>query len=172
MPSVPFAETALPTALFFLFSDLAFRPVCCLPFLAENTFSEHKKHFWHVFNYTFRGAFFTIKLGKDEIIGQNVQAASRSNAMFSLGNKRASKGGFGERTPSYRFSVRGNMRTYPRSGFRSGGTSKMYPRSGGNIRQNHPFGKPPFCQPQRFRYSLLAFQILEGPTCRPEIITF
>ena len=25
--------------------------------------------------------------------------------------------------PSFRFSVRGNMRTYPRSGFRSGGTS-------------------------------------------------
>ena len=55
------------------------------------------------------------------------------------------------KVPSFRFSFRGNMRTYPRSGFRSGGTSEctlgpvFVP---GKHPPNHPFGKPPFCQPQ------------------------
>ena len=46
--------------------------------------------------------------------------------------------------PSFRFSFRGNMRTYPRSGFSFRGNIRTYPRNGfsfrGNIRQNHPFG--------------------------------
>ena len=53
--------------------------------------------------------------------------------------------------PSFQLSFRGNVRMYPRSGFRSGGNIRMYPRSGfsfrGNILQNHPFRKPPCCQP-------------------------
>ena len=56
---------------------------------------------------------------------------------------------------SFRFSFRGNMRTYPRSGFRwtlFRGNIRAYPRSGfsfrGNIRQNHPFGN----HPCRFRW--------------------
>ena len=50
----------------------------------------------------------------------------------------------------FRFSFLGNMRTYPRSGFRSGGTSEctLVPVF---VRGEHPpkppFGKPPFCQP-------------------------
>ena len=74
---------------------------------------------------------------------------------MSLGNKRAvsSKDGFGEcalvpvfvpgghaNIPSFRFFVPGNIRVYPRSGFRSGGTS---------AKPNHPFGKPPFYQPPK-----------------------
>ena len=60
------------------------------------------------------------------------------------------KGGFGECTlvpvfvpgehanvPSFRLSLWGNIRTYPRSGFRSGSFW-------GNIRQSHPFGNHPF----------------------------
>ena len=67
---------------------------------------------------------------------------------FALGGKRAvsSKGGFVE-CASFLFSFWENMRTYPRSGFRSGGTSEcnLVPVSvQGKIRQNHPFGKPPF----------------------------
>ena len=57
--------------------------------------------------------------------------------------------------PSFRFSFRRNIRTYTRSGFffRSGGTSKctlvpVFVR--GDIRPNHPFGKPPLCQPEIF----------------------
>ena len=51
--------------------------------------------------------------------------------------------------PSFRFSFQGNMRTYPRSCLRSGGTSEctlvpvFVP---GEHPPNHPFGKPPFCQ--------------------------
>ena len=68
--------------------------------------------------------------------------------------------------PSFRFPFRGNMRMYPHSGFRSGGTSECtlvpvlvpgeHPNLPsfrfsfrGNIRQNHPFGNHPFCQPQK-----------------------
>ena len=46
--------------------------------------------------------------------------------------------------------VPGNMRTYPRSGFRSGEhdiVPSLRFSFRGSIRQNHPFGKPPFCQP-------------------------
>ena len=43
--------------------------------------------------------------------------------------------------PSFRFSFQGNIRICSRSGF----------RSGEDIRQNHPFGKPPFCQPGALR---------------------
>ena len=98
----------------------------------------------------------------------------------SPGDKRAvsSKGSFGEcalvpvfvpgehpNVPSFRFSFRGNIRTYPRSGFRPGGTSErtlvpvfipgedpkvpsfrfLFRR---NIRQNHPFGNHPFVNPR------------------------
>ena len=51
--------------------------------------------------------------------------------------------------PSFRLSFRGNMRTYPRSGFRSGGTSErtlvpvFVP---GEHPPKPPFWKPPFCQ--------------------------
>ena len=48
----------------------------------------------------------------------------------------------------FRFSFQGNMRTYPRAGFRSRATFQctLVPVFSfrGNIRQNHPFGKPPF----------------------------
>ena len=53
--------------------------------------------------------------------------------------------------PSFLFSFRGNMRTYPRSGFRSGRTSEctlvpvFVP---GEHPPKPPFWKPPFCQPQ------------------------
>ena len=53
--------------------------------------------------------------------------------------------------PAFRFSFRGNMRTYPRSGFRSeGGTSEctLVPVF---VPVEHPpkppFWKPPFCEP-------------------------
>ena len=39
--------------------------------------------------------------------------------------------------PSFRFSFRGNIRMYPRSGFRSGGTSAKTA-----LLENHPFGNP------------------------------
>ena len=73
---------------------------------------------------------------------------------ISLGDKRAvsQKGGFGEcalvpvfvpgehaNVPSLRFSFRENIRMYPRSGFRSDGTSAKTTL--------FVFGKPPFCQP-------------------------
>ena len=54
--------------------------------------------------------------------------------------------------PSFRFSFWGNMRTCPRSGFRSGGTSQctlvpvFVP---GKHPPKPPFWKPPFCQPQK-----------------------
>ena len=41
------------------------------------------------------------------------------------------------KVPSFRFSFRGNMRTYPRSGFRSGGTSAKT-----TLWENHPFVNP------------------------------
>ena len=52
--------------------------------------------------------------------------------------------------PSFRFSFLGNIWTYPRSGFRSGGTSEctlvpvFFP---GEHLPKPPFWKPPFCQP-------------------------
>ena len=55
--------------------------------------------------------------------------------------------------PSFRFSFRGNMRTYPRSFFVPGehpNVPSFRFLLRGNIRQNHPFGKPPFCQPPLF----------------------
>ena len=39
--------------------------------------------------------------------------------------------------PSFRFSFQGNIRMYPRSGFRSGGTSAKT-----TLLENHPFGNP------------------------------
>ena len=47
--------------------------------------------------------------------------------------------------PSFRFAFWGNIRTYPRSGFRSGGTSErtLVPVS---VLGEHP-PKPPFCKP-------------------------
>ena len=61
------------------------------------------------------------------------------------------KGGFGEcalvpvfaprehaNVPSFRFSFRGNIRMYPRSGFRSGGTSAKT-----TLLEDHPFANPP-----------------------------
>ena len=49
------------------------------------------------------------------------------NSLRSMGDKRVVLAN----VPSFRFSFQGNMRTYPRFGFRSGGTSEcsMYPRS-------------------------------------------
>ena len=70
----------------------------------------------------------------------------------SPGDKTAAplKGGFGERAlvpvfipgehanvPSFRFSFWGNIRMYPRFGFRSGGTSAKT-----TLLENHPFGNP------------------------------
>ena len=54
---------------------------------------------------------------------------SRDDCAISHKNHWETKGWFRKRVvlanvPSFRFSFRGNMRTYPRSGFRSGGTSK------------------------------------------------
>ena len=55
--------------------------------------------------------------------------------------------------PSFQFSFRGNMRTYPRSGFHSGGPSEctLVPVfvPGDHPPKNHPFGKPPFWQPKK-----------------------
>ena len=50
--------------------------------------------------------------------------------------------------PSFRFSFQGNLRTYPRSGFCSGEHPNVASFRG-NIRQDHPFGKPPFWQSRR-----------------------
>ena len=50
--------------------------------------------------------------------------------------------------PAFRFSFRGNIRTYPRSGFSFRGICMNVPSFRfsfrGNIRQNHPFGNCPF----------------------------
>ena len=46
--------------------------------------------------------------------------------------------------PSFRFSFRGNMRTYPRSGFRSGGTSECTLFRSSFLGEHPP--KPPFCK--------------------------
>ena len=55
--------------------------------------------------------------------------------------------------PSFQFSFRGKMRTYPRSGFRSGGTSEctLVPVLNvlGNIRQNHPSENHPLGNPRK-----------------------
>ena len=58
--------------------------------------------------------------------------------------------------PSFRFSFRiwGNMRTYPRFRFSFWWNLANVPlfrfSFQGNIRQNHPFGKPPFSEPPKF----------------------
>ena len=47
--------------------------------------------------------------------------------------------------PSFRFSFRGNMRTYPRCGFSFHPNVPSFRSSfRGNIRQDHPFGNHPF----------------------------
>ena len=67
--------------------------------------------------------------------------------------------------PSFQFSFRGNMRTYPRSGFRSGGTSErtLVPVF---VPGEHPppFGKPPFCQPPILQTDLSDFRIINRLT--------
>ena len=65
--------------------------------------------------------------------------------------------------PSFRFSFRGNMRTYPRSGFRSGqhpNVPSFRFSFRGNIRQNHPFGNHPFMFPPSF-YPLSRLQLCD-----------
>ena len=52
---------------------------------------------------------------------------------------------------SGRFSFQGNIRMYPRSGFRSGGTSAKT-----------TFQKPPFCQPQAQKVFRIRFLIRNG----------
>ena len=84
-------------------------------------------------------------------------------------------------------------RIYPRSGFRSGGTCAhtLVPvfvlgeqanvpsfriSFWGNIRQNHPFGKPPFCQPRDFwlcqkcRKRVLANSRLASPSHSSDLL--
>ena len=61
--------------------------------------------------------------------------------------------------PSFRFSFRGNMRTYPRSGLRSNVPSFRFSFRG-SIRQNHPFGKPPFSQPQKKDWGAFCWSFL------------
>ena len=69
-------------------------------------------------------------------------------------NREETQGRFRKRVvlanvPLFRFSFRGNMRTYPRSGLRSGGTSEctlVLVFVLGEHLPNHPFG-PPLCEP-------------------------
>ena len=85
--------------------------------------------------------------------GENV---SRNNFLilcfwFSQGDK----GRFRKRVvfanvPSFRLSFRGNMRTYPRSGFSFRGNIRTYPHSdfcSGGTPPKPPFWKPPFWKP-------------------------
>ena len=94
-------------------------------------------------------------------------------ARIALRIARATKETFGECTlvpvfvpgehanvASFRFSFRGNMRTYPRSGFRSGEHPPKPPFFG-----NHPFVDLRCCCRSQISYeSTLAFMILEPET--------
>ena len=101
------------------------------------------------------------------------QSLTIRGSHMSLGDK----GRFRKRVvlanvPSFRFSFRGNMRTYPRSNFRSGGTSEctLVPVFVlGEHLPKPPFWKPPFCQPPNTHSVDIHYEIARHP-CDVELL--
>ena len=96
-----------------------------------------------------------------------------ARSRLEIGINHLTKGRFRRRVvlanvPSFRSLVPGNIRMYLRSVFWYQGTSEcaLVPSFvPGNIRQNHPFGKPPFCEPPNLIDKLFDRKARKGHSC-------